>query len=64
MEIQIIFEKSFISYWSEEVFLIKKVKNTVSWTNVTSDPNGEEIVGTFYEEKSQKTIKQSLDLEK
>ena len=31
------------------------VKNTVPWTNVFSDLNGEEIVGTFYEKKLQKT---------
>ena len=29
--------------------MIKKVKNTVSWTSVVCDLNGEEIVGTFYE---------------
>ena len=27
----------------------KKVKNTVPWTYVIQDFNGEEIVGTFYE---------------
>ena len=28
-------------------FWIKEVKNTVPWTYVISDPNGEEFVGTF-----------------
>ena len=28
--------------WSEEVFVIKKVKNTVPWTYVINDLNGEE----------------------
>ena len=28
--------------------LIKKVKNTVLWTDVDNDHNGEEIIGTFY----------------
>ena len=32
-----------------EVFLIKKVKNTVLWTYGLSDFNGEEIVKTFSE---------------
>ena len=41
--------------WSKEVFVIKKVKNTVLWTYVVSDFNGEEIVGTFYKKESQKT---------
>ena len=28
---------------------LSKIKNTVSWTHVINDLNGEEIVGTFYE---------------
>ena len=35
--------------WSEEVFAISKLKNTVPWTYVINDLNGEEITGTFYE---------------
>ena len=35
--------------------MIKKVKNTVPWTNVITDLKGEEIVGTFYEKELQKT---------
>ena len=43
--------------------MIKKVKNTVLWTYVISDLNGEEIVGTIYEKEMQKTyqIKKSLE---
>ena len=41
--------------WSEEVFAIKKVKDTVSRTYVINDLNGEEIIGTFYEKEFQKT---------
>ena len=48
----------------EEVFVIKKVKDTVPWTYVISDPKGEEIVGTFYENELQKQIKKGLELEK
>ena len=44
-----IFAKCYVPNYSEEVFVIKKVKNTVSWTSFISDLNGEEIVGTFYE---------------
>ena len=44
-----IFAKGYVPNWSEEVFVIKKVKNTVPWTYVISDLKGEEIVGTFYE---------------
>ena len=41
--------KGNVPNWSEEVFVIKKVKNTTPWTYVISDYNGEEIVGKFYE---------------
>ena len=40
--------------WSEEVFLIKKVKNSVPWTYVINDLNGEKIIGTLYEKELQK----------
>ena len=35
--------------WSEEVFVIKKVKNTVPWSSVINDLNGQEITEIFYE---------------
>ena len=46
--------KTFLQ-WSEEAFVIKKVKNTVPWTYVITDLNSEEIVGKFYEKELQKT---------
>ena len=46
--------KGYMPNWSEEVFIIKKVKNTVPWTYVINDLNGEEIIGTFYEKELQK----------
>ena len=50
-----IFAKGYTPNWSEEVFLIKKVKNSVSWTYVISNLKGEDVVGTFYEKELQKT---------
>ena len=44
--------------------MIKKVKNTVPWTYVIKDLNGEEIIGTFYEKKLQKTNQQKFKIEK
>ena len=41
--------------WSKEIFIIRKIKNTVPWTYVISDLNGEEINGTFYENELQGT---------
>ena len=43
------FAKGYVPNCSEEVFVIKKVKNTVPWAYVISDLNGEKIVRTFYE---------------
>ena len=43
--------------------MIKKVQNTLRWTYIVNDVNGEEIVGTFYENKLQKT-KRNLELKK
>ena len=43
-----IFVKSYVSNCSEEVFLIKKFKNTAPWRYVINDLKGEELVGTFY----------------
>ena len=42
-----IFAKGYMPNWSEEIFIIKKIKNTVPWTYVINDLNGEEIIGTF-----------------
>ena len=36
-----IFAKGYTPNWSEEIFMIKKVKYTVPWTYVISDLNGE-----------------------
>ena len=44
-----IFAKGYTPNWSEEVFVIKNVKNAVPWTHVINDLNGEEIIGSFYE---------------
>ena len=44
--------------------MIKKVKNTVPWTNVSNDFNGEEIIETFYEKELQKTNQQKFRVEK
>ena len=50
-----IFAEGYTPNWSEEVFVISKIKNTVPWTYVVNDLNGEEIIGTFYEKELQKT---------
>ena len=56
--------KGYTSNLSEEVFVIKKVKNTVPWTYVINDLNGEEIIGIFYEKELQKTNQKEFRIEK
>ena len=50
--------------WSEEDFVIKKVKSTVPWTYVICYLNGEEIVGKFYEKELQKAEQKEFLVEK
>ena len=59
-----IFAKGYMPNWIEEVFVIKKVKNTVPWTYVINDLNGEEITGTIYEKELQKTNQEEFRIEK
>ena len=49
--------KGFTQKWSEELFVVSKIKNTssVDISSVISDLNGEPITGSFYGKKIQKT---------
>ena len=46
-----IFSKGYVPNWSEEGFVITKVKNTMLWTYVISDLSGGQVVETFYEKE-------------
>ena len=59
-----IFAKVYTPNRSEKVFVIKKVKNSVLWTLITSDLNGKEIVGTFYKNELQKSNQKGFRIEK
>ena len=59
-----IFAKGYTPKWSEEVFVVSKIKNTFPWTYVNNDVNGEEIIGTFYEKELQNTNQQEFRIEK
>ena len=48
-KVGVIFAKGYIA--NSEMFMIKKVKNTVWWIYVISDAEGKEIVGTFYKKE-------------
>ena len=59
-----VFAKGYVPNWSEEGFVIKIVKNTVPWTYIFSDLNGEQLVGTFYIKKLQKTNQKEFRVHK
>ena len=58
------FAKGYMPNWSEEIFVIKKIKNTVPWTHVITDLNGEEIISTFYEKELQGTKQNKFRIER
>ena len=57
-------QKRYVPSWSEEVFVIKKIKETVPWTYAVSDLKAEEIGETFYEKELQKTNLKAFRVEK
>ena len=59
-----IFAKEYTPNCSEEDFVISKIKNTIPWTYVINDLNGEEIIGTFYQKELQKTNQQEFRMVK
>ena len=59
-----IFNKGNIPNWSEGIFVVSKIKNTVSWTYVINDLNGEKIMGTFYEKELKATNQHEYRIKK
>ena len=55
-----IFAKGYTPNWSEEAFVVNRIKNTVPWTYIINDLNDEEITGTFYQKELQKTNKKEF----
>ena len=60
-----------LEFQNTKTFLLKdtfkisqKNKNTVPWTYVISDLNGELITGSFYEKELQKTSQEKFRIEK
>ena len=53
-------QKNFWIQKAEEVFVFKKVKNTVPWTYIINDLNGDDVIGTFYKKELQKTNQQEF----
>ena len=59
-----IFAKGYTPNWSEEVFVIKKTKNTVPWTYVINDLKGEEVWKYFMKKNCKRQVKKNLKLKK
>ena len=59
-----IFAKGYAPNWSEEVFIVSKINNTVPWTYVISGMNGEDITGSFCDKELQSTNQQIFRKEK
>ena len=59
-----IFATIYTPNWSEEVFMIEKVKDTVPWTYVISDLHNKDFVRTFSETSCRRPAKQNLELKK
>ena len=63
-----IFAKGYMPNWSEKIFIIKKIKNTVpchyNICHVINDLNGEEVTGTFYENELQGTKQNEFRIKK
>ena len=59
-----IFAKRYAPNWSEEIFVVSRIKNTVPWTYVINDLNDGRITGSFYEKELQTTSQEEFRIEK
>ena len=50
-----IFAKGYTPNWSNEIFIVNKINDTIPYTYNIKDLNGEEIIGSFYDRELQKT---------
>ena len=64
LEYRNIAAKGYVPYWREEVFVIKKVENTLPWTYVSSDLMKKKMLERFMKKNCKKQFRQSLVLKK
>ena len=50
-----IFAKGYTPNWSNEIFIVNKINDTIPYTYNLKDLNDEEIIGSFYDKELQKT---------
>ena len=56
-----IFAEGYVPNWSEEVFVIKKVKNTVPWTLLLTILIVKRLLKVFMKKNCRKPIKKTLE---
>ena len=57
-----IFAKGYAPNWSEEIFLVSKIKNTVPWTYVISDlKTVKKVLVLFMKKNCKKLIRKNLE---
>ena len=59
-----IFAKGYTLNWSEEAFMVRNIKNTVSCKYVIEDLKDEEVMVAFYEKELQMTNQVEFRIEK
>ena len=59
-----IFAKGYTQNWSEEVFVISKIKNTFPWKYAISDVKGESIIRSLMKKNCKKLVKKKFRIEK
>ena len=59
-----IFEKGYLPNWSEEVYIVHKIKLTNPVTYILKDAAGEILQGGFYEDELQKTTQELYRIQK
>ena len=55
------FAKGYSQNWSEEIFVVSKIKDTVPWTYVISDLNGEKLREVFMKKNCKKLVKKNSE---
>ena len=54
------FLQGYTPNWSEEIFVVSKIKNAVPWTYIINDLNGEGLLDVFMK-KNYKIVKKNLE---
>ena len=55
------FPKGYTPNWSEEVFVVREIKDTVPWTYVIIGLNSQLITGSFYEKECKKLVRKNFE---